>query len=233
MDEKRLKEQKGQQLKEMVLEHVPQYSSTIVIASASPHRHFLCDRDLYVVDKIAIPDRFKDAVREAQHEQVLNRFLTEVVIDSVDLLLGEDAVQRLVEVVCGVVVVAEGLFDDDPRPAQSALVLVVESGRAHLLDYFAVDLRGHRTVVATVATGAAFGVERFQTGFECGVGGRVGRVAADVVEPGEEGVERALIDLADEFGDPLAHLLAEIVIVPIAAGDANQGEGRRQAVLFL
>ncbi len=45
------------------------------------------DGDLDVVDMVAIPDRFEHAVGKAQHQDVLDGFLAEVMIDPVDLLL--------------------------------------------------------------------------------------------------------------------------------------------------
>ena len=55
------------------------------------------DRDLDVVDELAVPDRLEDPVREAKGEHVLDRLLAEVVVDPEDLLLGEVAADQLRE----------------------------------------------------------------------------------------------------------------------------------------
>jgi hypothetical protein len=51
--------------------------------------HGLGDRDLHVVDELAVPDRLEDAVREPQREHVLHGLLAEVVVDPEDLALVE------------------------------------------------------------------------------------------------------------------------------------------------
>ena len=46
------------------------------------------DGHLHVVHVSAVPDRLEDAVREPERQDVLDRFLPQVVIDAVDLRLG-------------------------------------------------------------------------------------------------------------------------------------------------
>ena len=41
-----------------------------------------------MVDMVAVPERLEDAVGEAQHQDVLDRFLAEEVIDPIDLVFG-------------------------------------------------------------------------------------------------------------------------------------------------
>ena len=53
--------------------------------------------DLHVRDVLAVPDRFEEAVREPEGQDVERRFLAEEVVDAEDLLLVERRVQRLVE----------------------------------------------------------------------------------------------------------------------------------------
>ena len=45
--------------------------------------------DLHVIDVAPVPDRLEHAVAEAEHEQVLDGFLAEIVIDAIDLVLVE------------------------------------------------------------------------------------------------------------------------------------------------
>ncbi|MGX1327379.1 hypothetical protein AB7M56_001878 [Bradyrhizobium elkanii] len=47
-----------------------------------------------MVDVVAIPDRLEHAVGEAQHQDVLDGFLAEIVIDPVDLVLVHQLQQR-------------------------------------------------------------------------------------------------------------------------------------------
>ena len=73
----------------MVLHHVAQRAGLLVVAGARADAFFLGDRDLHVVDVLLIEQRLEDAVREAQHQDVLDGFLAEVVVDPVDLPLVE------------------------------------------------------------------------------------------------------------------------------------------------
>ena len=74
----------------MVLEHVAQHAGGIVVVGAAADVDLLGHGDLHVVDVVAVPDRLEDRVGEPQHEDVLDRFLAEIVVDAVDLLLVED-----------------------------------------------------------------------------------------------------------------------------------------------
>jgi hypothetical protein len=53
------------------------------------------------------------------------------------------------------------------------------------------------------------------------------------VEFGEKSFEHRFVELANEFGQAFAHLLAKIVVIPFAASDTDQGKGLGQAALFL
>ena len=61
----------------------------LVVAGAALDPHRLGDRDLHVVDELAVPDRLEDAVREPQRQHVLDRLLAEVVVDPEHLALVE------------------------------------------------------------------------------------------------------------------------------------------------
>ena len=109
--------------------------------------------DLHVVDVAVVPDRLEQAVGEAEGEDVECRFLSEEVVDAVDLLLGEGAVQRRVEVDGAGQVGAEGLLDDDPRALGQA-------GLAEEVDDAAGRARRHAQVVQPPGSAAElpFGV---------------------------------------------------------------------------
>ena len=61
----------------------------LVEAGAPLDAELLGDRDLHVVDELAVPDRLEDAVREPKRQDVLHRLLAEVVVDAEDLALVE------------------------------------------------------------------------------------------------------------------------------------------------
>ena len=68
-----------------------------------------------MIDVLLVEQRLEDAVGEAQHQDVLDRFLAEVVIDAVDLPLVEDLGERVVDRPRAAEVAADRLLDDEPR----------------------------------------------------------------------------------------------------------------------
>ena len=101
----------------MVLHHVAQSAGLLVERAAALDAESFSHGDLHVVDVIAFPDGLKDAVGEAEDEQILHRLLAQVVVDAEDLALLEDGVDLAVELARGIEIVAEGLLDDHGRAA--------------------------------------------------------------------------------------------------------------------
>ncbi len=54
-------------------------------------------RNLYVVDVVVVPKRFEQTIGETADQNVLYRFLAQVVVDAVDLLLAHDLEQAAIE----------------------------------------------------------------------------------------------------------------------------------------
>ena len=77
----------------MVLHDVARGPGLFVELAAALDADVLGDRDLHVIDVVAVPQRLEDRVAEAQRDEVLDGLLAQVVIDPEDLPLGEDAVQ--------------------------------------------------------------------------------------------------------------------------------------------
>ena len=73
----------------MALHHVAQRPGAVVVAGPAFNANRLGRGDLHVVDVVPIPDRLEEDVGEAKGQNVLNGFFPEVVIDAIDLALGE------------------------------------------------------------------------------------------------------------------------------------------------
>ena len=87
---RRLHRDERQQLEHVVLHDVAQRARLVVVrAAAARHPTVFGDGHLHVIDVPAVPDRLEDAVGEPEREDVLDRLLSEVVIDAVDLRLAE------------------------------------------------------------------------------------------------------------------------------------------------
>ena len=137
---------------------------------------FLVDRDLHVVDVVAIPDRLEHAVGEAQHQDVLDGLLAEIVIDPVDLVLVDDlqqfAVQRLRRGQVG----AERLFDHQPPPAA---VLLQHAGAAELAGDRQEGVGRRRQIEQAVAAGFARRLQAVEPVAQLVERGRVLRIGLD------------------------------------------------------
>jgi hypothetical protein len=71
-------------------------------------------RNLNMVYKIAVPDRLKNRVGKPEHQDILDRFLSEVMVDAVYLPLGKTCLDYAVKLVGALEVSAEWLFDNEP-----------------------------------------------------------------------------------------------------------------------
>ena len=100
-------------LQQMVLHDVADRADFLVKLAAAADAEALGHRDLHVVDVVAVPDRLEERIRKAEEEQVLHRLLAEVVIDAIDGLFVETAMQRFVQFDRRGQVAAERLLDDD------------------------------------------------------------------------------------------------------------------------
>ncbi len=104
------------ELHDMVRHHVAQGARPIVVAAAFLHAYGFGDRNLYVVNVAAIPDRLENPVRETERQDVLNRFFSEVVIDAVNLAFRGNFQKLLVQSLGGIQIVAKRFFDNHAPP---------------------------------------------------------------------------------------------------------------------
>ena len=93
----RLEGDEREQFHHVVLHDIAQSAGLFVEWAAALDAERFRNCDLDVVDVVAFPDRLKDAVGEAEDEEVLDGFLAEVVIDAEDLALVKDGVDLMVE----------------------------------------------------------------------------------------------------------------------------------------
>ena len=96
----------------MVLHHVAQGPRLVVVSPAMLDANLLGHDDLQLLDVAAIPNRLEEAVGEAKGQDVLHRLLAQVMIDPIDLRLGQQAGQPPVQFPGALQIVAERLFND-------------------------------------------------------------------------------------------------------------------------
>src|SRR5262249_32880528 len=157
------------------------------------------ERGLDVIDAIAVPDRPKQPVGEAQHNDVLHRLLAEIVIDAENLVFFENAKQLLVQRMRAGKVGAERLFNDDPPPRVVARAVVGavfqrQAGLAEMTtDRREARRRRGEIKKAIAARGAiAFDAREFLT--DCRIGRIVVWFALHIGDAIENLLKRLLVD---------------------------------------
>ena len=99
----------------MILHHVAQRADTVIIGYAPFQPHGLAHRDLDMVDRGGIPQRLEHDIAEAQRQQVLDRFLAQIMVDAENLLFGEHRADAVIDLLGRSQVLADRLFHRDPR----------------------------------------------------------------------------------------------------------------------
>ena len=100
----------------MVRHHIPQRTCVFIVAAPVLDPQTLGNGDLNVVDILAVPYRLKNAVGESQYQDILDRLLAQIVIDSIDLVFFQHPLQFVVESPSRFQIMPERFFDDDAAP---------------------------------------------------------------------------------------------------------------------
>ena len=171
--------------------------------------------------------RLEHLVGEAHRQDVLHGLLAEVVVDPEDRLRGEGRRQRLLQLAGRLEVVPERLLDHHapPRPRSG----VDQAVLLELVDDVAEEARRDREVEGMVAAGAADHVELVEGAGQVAERDVVVEVSGD--EP--EALGQLLPDLLAELRagvllDRVVHDRGEVLVGPVAPGEADQAEPRRQ-----
>ncbi len=168
----------------MILEHVAHDADAVVERAAVLDADRLGDGDLHVIDVVAVPDRLEDAVGEAEDQDVLDGLLAQVVVDAVDLLLGQHLMQQAVEFPRRSQIGAEGFLDDHAPPSGRP---VDHPGSAQPQHDVGVHVGRGGQVVQAVGRAAVGAFGGGQDALQVRQGRGVGRVAAQILELCREG----------------------------------------------
>src|SRR3979411_589091 len=106
----------------MVRNHVAQGTRRLVEAGAALDTNGFGDRDLHMIDMIAVPHRLEDAVGKAQHHDVLDRLFAEEVVHPIDLGFRHAPQDRSIQRAGRGEIAAEWLFYDDASEAVTILL---------------------------------------------------------------------------------------------------------------
>ncbi len=175
---RRLHPDQAQELEHVVLKHIADDPGRLVVRAALLDPQALGGGDLDVVDVLAVPEWLEDPVGEAEDQQVLHGLFAQVVVDPVDLRLGEDCRDRLVERAGARQVAPERLFDHDPAPAVARLAR--HAGCVEAAHDSAEEARWGRQVIQPIAAGAALGIDVVEPLAQPRVASRVAEVAGEI-----------------------------------------------------
>src|SRR5436190_15838912 len=146
----------------MIRHHVTQGTGRIVVFSTQLDAECFSDRDLDVVDVIAVPYRLEHPVSKAKYEYVLNGFLAEVMIDSIDLPLFQDLQKIGIQFLRRSQVMTERLLENEASPM--ALFLTPEAVIHDLASNDGEQVRRQRHIIEIVLGNAAFLTKLVQQG---------------------------------------------------------------------
>ena len=105
--------EQGDELDQMVLDHIAQCSNRVIEGSPTLDSEVLRHRDLDASDVVAVPDGLEDRVGEPVHHQVLHRILAEEVVDAKDARFRVVTVDDLVQLGRACRVTPEWLLDNE------------------------------------------------------------------------------------------------------------------------
>ena len=101
----------------MVLNDVPERARRVVVLAApSAHTFTFRNGDSNAVHMSPVEQRFEDRVAETETEDVLNRFLSQIMIDPIDLFFGQNLPDLLIQFPGALEIPAERLFENHSDP---------------------------------------------------------------------------------------------------------------------
>lgn len=201
----------------------------VVEAAAVTDADLLVDRDLDMVDMVAIPDRLEHAVGKAQHQDVLDGFLAEIMVDPVDLVLVDDLQEFAVELPRRGKVGTERFFDHQPPPGT---VFRQHAGAAELAADRQERVRRRRQIKQPVAAGLPRGFQLVELLVHRIERGRVFRIGLDAGDACQQALGDGVVHRAG--GVPVQSLhqaVAQFAARHALAGNADHAEFIRQQVV--
>ncbi len=190
----------------MALDHVDERAGLVVIAGAVLEPERLVVDDVHPLDVLGAPQRLEDAVGEPQTEQVEHGGPPQEVVDTVDLILGNEFRQLRVQRDRAPPIRPEGLLQGQCRALRQVDLLEGDAG-AGRDGGRKREVQGRNTVA------------RADDALQVGGRGDVGRQ-----------IPRRLQQLVDDRtvrghgGERLLHHLAPVRIRPVLGPGAHQGE---------
>src|SRR5208282_875704 len=173
-----------------------------------------------MVDVAAVPDRLEDAVGETENQDVLNRFLAEIMVDAINLALLKDFSKILIEGASAFKVPAKRLLDYQPPPG--TIDLFHQPCFPALLDNSREKIRRCGEVEEHIAASPAFLVQLGQQNLKLGVSLGIFNVSLNVVEPAQQVFPHRLVYRAcNELAGFAIQRVLETAVIHWVPGDTH------------
>ena len=175
----------------MILKHIAQSSGGFVIPRTRSDPQRLGRGNFDVFDVVPVPQRLEDAVRETCYQHVLNRLLTQIMIDTVDLFFVEITKQFAIQLHRARVIVSERFFDNQSFPSSRL------TGQPRVMQRFrhrGIHKRRYGKVIKVVRVARDRLRERFEACFQPLVVGRIVRIHRMIVQIRGETFHRFVVD---------------------------------------
>ena len=97
----------------MILHHIAQCTCRFIESATLFDTQIFYGCDFYVVDIVTVPERFEDTVGKTESQYILGCFLTEKMVDTVNLMLIENRSIRFIQFTCRFEIITKRFLDDD------------------------------------------------------------------------------------------------------------------------
>ncbi len=182
-----------------------------------------------MVDVFLVPQRLEDRVAKTHDQNVLHRFLAEIMVDAKDLSLIEGGGERRVHVARAVEVAPDRLFDNHARERSAFIGRRDQAGGAQLLNAGLYQRRRDRQVENAVSRQAELRLDLLEPLLEGGKG-------LCLFEGPRDEEQRSFVigpDLffhgpARKFFDAFAGKGAKVGVAELAAAESDDGKLIRQ-----
>src|SRR6185369_8198191 len=216
----------------MVLKHVADYAGLFIITAAIFHAYRFRRGDLYVIHVAAVPDRLEHRIGETKDHDVLYGFLTEIMIDAVDLPFVQHLVDALIELARGLQVGTERLFDDHTRALLTVAFLGSQAGSSNALDQLLVSVRWRGQVKNPRGQDPAAALEALDQLLQPAKPIVLFIAAANIIESCSKLLPDRFVCQtgAGKLFDSVPHFFAKHIVAHFAAGITHHSEALRQAI---
>src|SRR5258708_37439574 len=185
----------------MILQYVANCARLFVEWPPALDAYTLGGSNFNVINVIPVPNRPEDAVAETKDQDVLYRVLTQIVIDTEDLVLREDRINIVVQLARRFDVGAEGVLNNHANPLPRSLLRSRHAVPAQAGNDVREELWRHCKIEQAITLGAELFVHRSEVGFQPFEAGVVIKICSEIMHPAHKARQLRIVFLNPSFLD--------------------------------